>query len=68
MNVELLTIDEVSQILKVSRQRVYELCRIGIIPHVRLGRQIRVHPGRLQECLTEGGRGLPGGWRREPAA
>jgi excisionase family DNA binding protein len=68
MNAELLTIEELSHILRVSRQRAYELCRTGVIPHVRLGRQIRVHPGQLQEWLADGGRGLPGGWRREPAA
>ncbi|RPJ32472.1 MAG: DNA-binding protein [Planctomycetaceae bacterium] len=68
MSAELLTIDELSHILKVSRQRAYELCRTGVVPHVRLGRQIRVHPGQLQEWLANGGRSLAGGWRREPAA
>jgi excisionase family DNA binding protein len=64
---DLLNIEELSHILRVSKQRAYELCRTGIVPHVRLGRQIRVDPEQLQEWLTEGGRALPGGWRREPA-
>jgi excisionase family DNA binding protein len=68
MKAELLTIDELSHILRVSRQRAYELCRNNVVPHVRLGRQIRIDPGQLQTWLADGGRGLPGGWRRDPAA
>ncbi|MEO8053431.1 MAG: helix-turn-helix domain-containing protein [Acidobacteriota bacterium] len=57
---------EVAERLDVSVQRVYELARCGILPVVRLGRQIRVEEGRLSAWINEGGRGLPGGWRRDP--
>ena len=39
---QLLTMDEVAVILGVSRGRAYELGRHGILPVVRLGRQVRV--------------------------
>jgi excisionase family DNA binding protein len=64
---ELLTISELSQILRVKRSRVYGLIRGGMIPPVRLGRQIRVRPEVLEELLAKGGQPLPGGWRRETA-
>lgn len=54
----LLTIAEVAQLLSVSRARAYALARSNIVPVVRLGRQVRVHPERLQEFLREGGADL----------
>jgi excisionase family DNA binding protein len=65
MSAELLTVEEVAQILRVTKQRAYELCRQDVLPHVRLGRQIRIHPDRLSEWLAHGGLGLPGHWRRQ---
>lgn len=50
---------------RVSLQRVYEMGRCGILPMVRLGRQIRVDEGRLAAWIRDAGRGLPGGWRRD---
>jgi len=61
----LLTVKEVSEILRVPESRTYDLIRQHIIPHVHLGRQIRVDEGELQEFIKNGGRPLPGGWRRE---
>ena len=55
--------------LAVTLNRFYELVRQGIVPPgvvVRLGRQLRVHPERLEEFIARGGQALPGGWRREP--
>ena len=60
----LLTMKEVAQRLGVSLQRAYEMGRLGLLPVVRLGRQIRVEEGRLATWVESGGRGLPGGWRR----
>jgi len=52
----LLNAKEVSEILHVSVSRVYELCRRGVLPHVRLGaRQIRFDESRLWECLQLAG-------------
>jgi hypothetical protein len=52
----------------ISVGRFYDLVRNGIFPPgvvVRLGRQILIHPGRLDRFIEGGGKALPGGWRRE---
>jgi excisionase family DNA binding protein len=56
---------EVARILDISEQRVYELCRRGILPHVRIGRQIRIDKKVLEKWIEGGGQALPGGWKRE---
>ena len=61
----LLTVPEVSERLKISEARVRELGRLGLLPIVKLGRQIRVDPARLDAWIADGGQSLPGGWRRE---
>ena len=66
MTLTLLTPKQVGALLQVSRCRVYELIRLGLLPGtVRVGRQIRVDPSRLDEFVRTGGSALPGGWRRE---
>ena len=65
---QLLTVDEVSDLLRVHRGRVYELVRAGGLPVVRLGRQIRVSGEALERWIEQGGQALPGGWRREAPA
>lgn len=60
---KLLRIEEVAEILGVSRARCYELARKGLLPAIRLGRRLRVDPTRLDTWLAEGGAPLPGGWR-----
>jgi excisionase family DNA binding protein len=60
----LLTMKDVAQRLGISLQRTYEMGRLGLLPVVRLGRQIRVEEGRLASWVESGGRGLPGGWKR----
>ncbi len=67
MHQTLLTLEETAKQLNVSYARAAQLAREGILPTIRLGRQIRVHPDQLSEFLARGGRALPGGWRREPA-
>jgi hypothetical protein len=52
----------------VRTERFYDLVRVNFFPPgvvVRLGRQIKVNPQRLEEFLAGGGSALPGGWRRE---
>lgn len=60
----LLTAAEAAEILAVTPARVYELVRQDVLPHVRLGRQVRIDPDRLEEWIAAGGQALPGGWRR----
>jgi len=54
----LLTIAEVAEVLRIPKTRVYELVRAGVIPAVRILRQVRVHPDRLGEFLSNGGKAL----------
>jgi excisionase family DNA binding protein len=63
---KLLTPREAAAVLQVSRYRIYELARLGVLPGViRLGRQLRIDPRKLDLFIDEGGKSLPGGWRRE---
>ena len=69
MGLKLWTVSATAEFLGVTEQRVYSMAREGILPAVvRLGRQIRVNPERLQEWAEAGGAALPGGWRRESPA
>lgn len=49
--IELLTIEEVAQILRVSDSQVRYWVRLGYIPHIRLGRQIRFRLDDLDRWL-----------------
>jgi excisionase family DNA binding protein len=62
---KLMTIADAADVLGIQPARAYELARLRILPVVRLGRQVRVDPKRLEEFITSGGQSLPGGWRRE---
>jgi excisionase family DNA binding protein len=61
----LLTAQQVAVLLQVPKARVYELAREGLIPAVRLGRQIRVSASALDDWIADGGQALPDGWRRD---
>jgi excisionase family DNA binding protein len=61
---KLLTIAEVAAILSVTTARAYELARTGVLPTVRLGRQVRIDEGRLLDWINAGGAALPGDLRR----
>ena len=54
----LLTVAQTAKILAVSPARVYELRRLGLLPCVQLGRQVRVEATVLRAWIAEGGRGL----------
>lgn len=63
---KLLTTREVDALLGVRRGRTEELIRQGLLPAVRLGRQVRVEETSLRAWITAGGQAWPGGWRRAP--
>lgn len=42
MAMELLTVDEVAQKLKLSKSMVYLLCQQGKLPTVRFGKSVRI--------------------------
>ena len=53
----LLTASEAARLLRVSTGRLYELCRMGTVPVVRLGRQIRLDRRgfRSSSLVADGG-------------
>ena len=48
----------VAQRLDVTPARAYELARAGLLPVVRLGREIRVNPDALEAWIAAGGQPL----------
>lgn len=62
---KLLKMREVAERLDTRLDRVYDMARLGLLPVVRLGRQIRVDPEALDAFIRGGGAALPGGWRHE---
>ena len=62
---KLLKAKEVSEQWGISEERVFALAREGILPSVRLGRQVRFSPKALEEFIESGGQALPGGWKKE---
>lgn len=55
---KLLKVEEVAELLNVSRRTVYTLVEIEKIPHAHVGGQIRFLPDVLDEWLREGGNGV----------
>ncbi|MGB8509759.1 MAG: helix-turn-helix domain-containing protein [Pyrinomonadaceae bacterium] len=56
MDKQILVADEVAELLRVDRQRVYELARRNAIPVIRLGeRQYRFDAEAIQQWMTRGG-------------
>ena len=45
----------VEQFTGLSRQRVYEAARLGLIPCVRIGRQVKFDEDSLKEWAKSGG-------------
>jgi len=49
---DVVTVCELAEMLKVGRNTAYEMVRAGIIPCVRIGRQIRVSKQAVVEYLS----------------
>lgn len=65
---KLVSADEVAAVLGVTTARVYEMARQGVLPSVRLGRQIRFDPDRIKAWIDSGGQALSDGWRHDKEA
>ena len=52
---QLLIAEEVATILRVQKWRVYEMVRMNIIPHIKMGRQIRFSESALRDWISRGG-------------
>lgn len=52
----ILTADDVAEILRVNRQRVYEMTRRDLLPHIKLAdRQYRYLESAILQWLEKGG-------------
>ena len=65
MSAKLMRVPAVAELLDIPVARAYEMARTGLLPTVRLGRQLRVDPARLEDWIRSGGQPLSGGWRKD---
>ncbi|MBL8049615.1 MAG: helix-turn-helix domain-containing protein [Anaerolineales bacterium] len=49
----ILTVPEVALYLKISKSKIYYLVSMNQIPHLRLGRNVRIRQLDLQKWLTQ---------------
>lgn len=59
MSKRLLRVPEISERLRITDQRTWELIRRLMLPAVRIGRQVRVDEDALEEWIRQGGCALP---------
>lgn len=52
---QLLTAEPLARAVHVSTSRIYQLARDGLIPCVRIGRQVRFDPERVADWIAQGG-------------
>ncbi len=64
---DFLTIQEVAKILKVHTNTIYKLCRRGLLPAVKIGKEWRINKDKLGQVLEEGISGTPAGMVRKSA-
>jgi excisionase family DNA binding protein len=62
---KLLRVPAVAEALDITNARARELVRTGVLPCVRIGRQVRVEENTVKNFIATGGRALPGGWKRQ---
>lgn len=56
MDKQILVADEVAELLRVDKQRVYELTRRGMLPTIKIGdRQYRYSRTAVEKWLEQGG-------------
>lgn len=63
--IQLIDAEPATEILGISKARLYQLCRMNIIPHVRIGRQIRFNVEHLENWINSGGTTFPNSKRKE---
>jgi excisionase family DNA binding protein len=51
MNEMIYTIPEVAQYLKLSKSKVYHLVQTGQLPHIKIGKNVRVKESDLNKWL-----------------
>lgn len=63
--VKLYTVGQIADIVQLSRHRVYEAIRLGLLPAVHIGRQVRIEERAFLDWIQQGGQSFEGGWRRQ---
>ena len=48
-----MTVEEVSKLLRVSRQTIYNMIRAGKIPHFRVGNKVRFHRADIEAMMKK---------------
>lgn len=61
----LLKVEDVASLFSLTEERVYTLAREGILPVVKIGRQLRFAETAINEFVAKGGKSWSGGWRKE---
>ncbi|MTV61782.1 helix-turn-helix domain-containing protein, partial [Streptococcus pneumoniae] len=59
------TVPEIADLLQMKRERVYEAVRLGLVPAVHIGRQIRIEEKAFVEWVRDGGQTHAAGWRHQ---
>ena len=59
------TVPEIADLLQMKRERVYEAVRLGLVPAVHIGRQIRIEQKAFVEWVRDGGQTCAAGWRHQ---
>jgi excisionase family DNA binding protein len=54
-----LTVNEIAETIGLSTGRVYETIRLGLLPAVRIGRQVRVEEQAFRDWVSNGGQSYP---------
>ena len=59
------TVPEIADLLQMKRERVYEAVRLGLVPAVHIGRQIRIEQKAFVDWVRGGGQTCAAGWRHQ---
>ena len=54
-----LTVNEIAETMGLSTGRVYEALRLGLLPAVRIGRQVRVEEQAVRDWVSSCGQTYP---------
>ncbi len=70
MNEIFYTIPEVAQTLKLSKSKVYYLVQTGKLPHIRIGKNVRIKESDLHRWIDQQSEGISEhfgtGWINHP--
>ena len=56
---KLITVNKIAELTDLSTDRVYEIIRLGLLPAVKIGRQVRVEEQVLKDWISRGGQTYP---------